>query len=91
MPSCFLGRGGSHRDVPTIFLKPYVLPDGATNRGRLNMTANRGAGETRSKILRKIREIERAGLGSAGMRLPQEYVKGMAQRAGAKKGGLGRR
>lgn len=73
----------------------YVLPDHPTNRGRLNqtiMTANKGAAEVRHKILRKMRQMDNEILSNhERWNELRDYIKGMAKRAGAKKGGLGRR
>jgi len=76
----------------------FALPDGSTNRVRLNqlpkvMTANKGAAEIRSKILRKMRELEGDTMHHNADKWSElrAYIKGMAKRASSKKGGLGRK
>ena len=67
----------------------YPLPDGATNRGRLNnMTANKAASEIRHKIIRKMKTLDRK---KDRWFLLYEYIDSMAKRASKKKGGLGRK
>ena len=58
---------------------------------KYEMSANAAAAEIRHKILRKISELEKAGLTATGLELLREYIKGMAKRASKKKGGLGRK
>lgn len=55
------------------------------------MTANKGAAETRHKILRKMSELEDVPNFAERWGKLRVYIKGMAKRASAKKGGLGRR
>jgi len=55
------------------------------------MTANKAAAETRHEILRKMDELEGEGIYSDQWEKLRKYIKGMAKRASAKKGGLGRK
>ncbi len=75
----------------------YHLPYGPTNRGRLNqtpkvVTANKAAAEVRSKILRKMRDLVRqTNHAESRWDALEDYIKRMAKRAPANKGGLGRK
>lgn len=59
------------------------------------MTANAAAAEVRHAILRKMRYLEQATAPYITMThrwgILSDYIKGMAPRASAKKGGLGRK
>lgn len=58
------------------------------------MTANKAAAEIRHKIIRKMEELESVKhvySFTDRWRLLREYIEGMAKRASAKPGGLGRR
>ena len=60
------------------------------------ISANAAAAEVRHKILRKMRELDSEyvrGKSSTDRcwNLLREYIKGMAKRASAKSGGLGRK
>lgn len=58
------------------------------------MTANKAAAEVRSKIVRKVRAIERKYSHlqiNRGWTELKAYLYGMAKRASAKRGGLGRK
>ena len=55
------------------------------------LTANRGAAEVRRLILRKMDELDKTKLDEGRWEALRRYIKKMAVRASAKKGGLGRR
>lgn len=57
------------------------------------MTANKAAAEVRHKIKRKMRDLENQHMVFAEQRwtVLREYIDGMAKRASAKRGGLGRK
>ena len=52
---------------------------------------NKAAAEIRHKILRKMNELDKTKLDEARWENLRVYIKGMAKRASAKHGGLGRR
>jgi len=55
------------------------------------MTANQAAAEVRHKILRKMSELDKMEFLDEGRWDElRKYIKGMAKRASAKPGGLGR-
>jgi len=56
------------------------------------VTANRGASETRREIILKMDRLEKSAFTyeESWIKLRQ-FINGMAKRAGAKKGGLGKR
>jgi hypothetical protein len=55
------------------------------------ITANQAAAEVRHKILRKMSELNKLTIEADRWKLLREYIQGMAKRASAKKGGLGRK
>ena len=89
----WIGYTGIRGEDVGVDPEGYPLPDGTTNRGRLNqtpkvMTANKAAAEVRHKIKRKINELDPQGT-DIRMNKLRAYILDMAKRASAKKGGLG--